>query len=80
MQTRFLAAASVLLLFGGAAQAKADSGASASPSGQQADNQATMPSKQNAAPVTRPAHAPSYQTPPHGQSFDGFRTDDGGEG
>ena len=80
MQTRFLAAASVLLLFGGAAQAMADSRVSASPSGQQADNQVPVPSKQNAAPVTRPAHAPSYQTPPDGQSFDGFRSDDGGEG
>jgi hypothetical protein len=80
MQTRFLVAASVLLLFSGAAQVMADSQASASPSGQQADNQVTVPSKQNVVPATVPAHAPAYQTPPDGAMFDGFRADDGGEG
>jgi hypothetical protein len=78
MRTRFLAAASVLLLFVGAAPAMADSKASAPASGQQADNKVTVPSK--AVPATVPAHAPSHQAPQDGPMFDGFRADDGGEG
>jgi hypothetical protein len=70
MKIRFLAAAAALLLLGGAAQAMAQSNASASHAGQAAGSQVVAPSSRNDAPATPSSDASSFA----------MHSDDGGEG